>query len=118
MNSYSSKGPLEAQLEPVIDLLSGVLWILWQCVRLPLLLLLAILEPMVSFVLGFAGAGWGSDIDLLVVDRRATFPFLVDAQCVARLSARHSSRTTPCSEYSPSNNPSMAAIGAKTGRSS
>lgn len=48
MNQYSSK----TQRGTVIDLPSGVLWILWQCVRLPLLLLLTILEPVVSFVLG------------------------------------------------------------------
>ncbi|SRR6266699_7117471 len=34
------------------DLVSFTLWILWQCIRLPLFLLLAILEPVVSFVLG------------------------------------------------------------------
>ena len=33
------------------DLVRCVLWIVWQCVRLPLLLLLVILEPVVSFVL-------------------------------------------------------------------
>jgi hypothetical protein len=34
------------------DLFSLALWLLWQCIRLPLFLLLAILEPIVSFVLG------------------------------------------------------------------
>jgi hypothetical protein len=29
----------------------GILWLLWQCVRVPALLLLVILEPVVSFVL-------------------------------------------------------------------
>jgi hypothetical protein len=33
-------------------LLRFTLWLLWQSVRLPLFLLLAILEPVVSFVLG------------------------------------------------------------------
>lgn len=28
------------------------LWLLWQCIRLPLFLLLAILEPVIGFVLG------------------------------------------------------------------
>ena len=28
------------------------LWLLWQCIRLPLFLLFAILEPVVSFVFG------------------------------------------------------------------
>lgn len=27
-------------------------WLLWQCVRVPLFLFLAVLEPVVSFVLG------------------------------------------------------------------
>lgn len=34
------------------DSFSVVLWPLWRCVRLPLFLLLAILEPVVSFLLG------------------------------------------------------------------
>lgn len=51
MNQYSSKTQ-SGQRGIVIDLLSWVLWILWQCVRLPLLLLLMILEPVVSFMLG------------------------------------------------------------------
>ena len=29
-----------------------ILWLLWQCVRVPALLLLMILEPVISFVLG------------------------------------------------------------------
>jgi hypothetical protein len=33
------------------DLGWGILWLLWQCVRVPALLLLTILEPVVSFVL-------------------------------------------------------------------
>ncbi|HXS26368.1 MAG TPA: hypothetical protein VN730_01750, partial [Steroidobacteraceae bacterium] len=33
-------------------LLRFTLWLLWQAVRLPLFLLLAVLEPVVSFVLG------------------------------------------------------------------
>jgi len=41
------------------DLFSLALWLLWQCIRLPLFLLLAILEPIVSFVLGaLALLGW------------------------------------------------------------
>ena len=51
MNPYSSKTQL-GHRGTVVDFLSWVLWILWQCVRLPLLLLLTILEPVVSFVLG------------------------------------------------------------------
>jgi hypothetical protein len=34
------------------DLGRRTTWLLWQCVRLPLLLLLQTLEPVVSFVLG------------------------------------------------------------------
>jgi hypothetical protein len=34
------------------DLFSLALWLLWQCIRLPLLVLLSILEPVVRFVLG------------------------------------------------------------------
>ena len=34
------------------EIFSCTLWLAWQCVRLPLLLLLWILEPVVSFVLG------------------------------------------------------------------
>jgi hypothetical protein len=30
----------------------GALWALWQCIRLPLFLLLLVLEPVVTFVLG------------------------------------------------------------------
>ena len=29
-----------------------ILWLLWQCIRLPLFLLLVTLEPVVTFVLG------------------------------------------------------------------
>lgn len=32
-------------------ILWGILWVLWQCVRVPTLLLLTILEPLVSVVL-------------------------------------------------------------------
>jgi hypothetical protein len=34
------------------DLFTLALWLLWQGIRIPLFLLLAILEPVVSFVLG------------------------------------------------------------------
>lgn len=34
------------------DLFRGALWLLWQCVRLPLLLLLVTLEPVANLVLG------------------------------------------------------------------
>jgi hypothetical protein len=35
-----------------VDFFSLALWLLWQCIRLPIFLLLAILEPVLSFVLG------------------------------------------------------------------
>jgi hypothetical protein len=34
------------------DLFGRAPWLLWRCIRLPLFLLLAILEPLVRFVLG------------------------------------------------------------------
>jgi hypothetical protein len=34
------------------NLAAYVLWFLWRCVRLPMFLLLAILQPAISFVLG------------------------------------------------------------------
>jgi hypothetical protein len=34
------------------DLVQCTLWLLWQCIRVPALLLLVVLEPVVSFVLG------------------------------------------------------------------
>ena len=33
------------------NLFSVALWVLWQCIRLPLLLLLTIVDPVVSFAL-------------------------------------------------------------------
>lgn len=29
-----------------------ILWLLWQCIRMPMFLLLVVLEPVVSFVFG------------------------------------------------------------------
>jgi hypothetical protein len=34
-------------------MLSWSLWLLWQCVRWPLLLFLVMVEPVVTFVLSF-----------------------------------------------------------------
>jgi len=34
------------------DVFSCTLWLAWQCVRLPLLLLLGIVEPVVTLILG------------------------------------------------------------------
>ena len=33
------------------DVARSILWLLWQCIRVPALLLLITLEPVVSFVL-------------------------------------------------------------------
>ena len=42
----------ENKLTSASDLGLCILWLLWQCVRVPVLLLLVTLEPIVSFVLG------------------------------------------------------------------
>jgi hypothetical protein len=34
------------------DLAKCALWVVWQCIRLPLFLFLLVLEPVVTFVLG------------------------------------------------------------------
>lgn len=55
---YNFIAPVEPESPAASDLIRGVLWVtlwlLWQCVRLPALLLLVILEPVVSFVLSAA----------------------------------------------------------------
>jgi hypothetical protein len=52
MNSPSPRTFIDSERTNAGDLISLALWLLWQCIRLPLSLLLAILEPVVSFVLG------------------------------------------------------------------
>jgi hypothetical protein len=37
------------------DLGKCALWVVWQCIRLPLFLFLLVLEPVVTFVLGALG---------------------------------------------------------------
>ena len=45
--SYSAENrPMSAG-----DVARSILWLLWQCIRVPALLLLITLEPVVSFVL-------------------------------------------------------------------
>jgi hypothetical protein len=52
MSSASPKTFIDGERTSAGDLASLALWLLWQCIRLPLFLFLAILEPVVSFVLG------------------------------------------------------------------
>lgn len=58
MRSSSLSASVEPEAPATGDLIRGVLWgifwVLWQCIRLPALLLLVILEPLVSFVLSAA----------------------------------------------------------------
>jgi hypothetical protein len=43
---------LESRSTTAIDVGRGILWLLWQGIRVPTLTLLVILEPVVSVVLG------------------------------------------------------------------
>ncbi len=43
---------MESKPISAVDLGRWIIWLLWQCIRVPALLLLVILEPVVSFVLG------------------------------------------------------------------
>ncbi|MGH2912085.1 MAG: hypothetical protein ACRDJ3_06370 [Solirubrobacteraceae bacterium] len=52
MNAISPKVFSDAKLPVAYNLLALSLWLLWQAIRLPMFLLLSILEPVVSFVLG------------------------------------------------------------------
>jgi hypothetical protein len=58
MSASNFIAPVEPEPSAASDLIRGVLWgilwLLWQGVRLPALLLLVILEPVVSFVLSAA----------------------------------------------------------------
>jgi hypothetical protein len=51
VRSARPRGLIDSDRTNAGDFFSLALWILWQCIRLPLFLLLAILEPMVSFTL-------------------------------------------------------------------
>lgn len=48
----NTSAPASAKWALAGDLGRSVFGVLWQCLRLPLFLLLAILEPVVTFVLG------------------------------------------------------------------
>jgi len=52
MNQSSSRALAESRLTIAGDLLRATLRLLWHAVRLPVFVFLAILEPIVSFVLG------------------------------------------------------------------
>jgi hypothetical protein len=58
MSASNFTAPLEPESPAANDLIRGVLWgilwVVWQGVRLPVLLLLVILEPVVSFGLSAA----------------------------------------------------------------
>jgi hypothetical protein len=43
---------IERRRTLVGDLFTSALWLAWQCVRLPLLLFVGILEPVMTFLLG------------------------------------------------------------------
>jgi hypothetical protein len=51
MSSTSLGAPVDDQAPGAGDLVQCILWLLWQCFRVPALLLLIVLEPLVSFVL-------------------------------------------------------------------
>ncbi len=52
MNAISSRVFRDARLSRGDNVAALILWLLWQSVRLPALLLLSILEPVASFALG------------------------------------------------------------------
>jgi hypothetical protein len=52
MNQSSSRALAESRLTIAGDLLRATLRLLWHAVRLPVFVFLAILEPIVSFILG------------------------------------------------------------------
>lgn len=53
MNAISPRVLPDAKLPVVADsVVAHTLWLLWQGIRLPIFLLLSVLEPIVSFVLG------------------------------------------------------------------
>jgi len=52
LNAISTRALVDTKLAPGDNLAVYAVWFLWQCIRLPMLLLLSILEPVVSLVLG------------------------------------------------------------------
>ena len=51
MSSASFSAAVDGRAPGAGDLVRCILWLLWQCIRVPALLLLVVLEPVVSFVL-------------------------------------------------------------------
>jgi hypothetical protein len=51
MSSASFSAPMDERTPAAGGLVRCILWLLWQCIRVPALLLLLVLEPVVSFVL-------------------------------------------------------------------
>jgi hypothetical protein len=51
MSAESPRPFVDSKQANAGDLVSCTLWLLWQGIRLPLFLMLAILEPVVSFIL-------------------------------------------------------------------
>jgi hypothetical protein len=71
-------------------LAGGILWLLWQAIRWPVLALLIVLEPVVRFVLcGFALLGTLTALMLRFTVDRTQFPFwgtlAVSVSCVGIL---------------------------------
>ena len=59
-----------------LGVLAGVLWLIWQAIRLPLLALLKILEPIISTVLAAAALlGTLTALFWKLASDRAHFPF-------------------------------------------
>lgn len=52
MSSATFSAPADERAPGAGDLVQCILWLLWQCIRVPALLLLVVFEPVVSFVLG------------------------------------------------------------------
>jgi hypothetical protein len=52
LNAISTRALVDTKLALGDNLPVYAVWFLWQCIRLPMFLLLSILEPVVSLVLG------------------------------------------------------------------
>lgn len=52
MSSTTFSTPADERAPGAGDLVHCILWLLWQCIRVPTLLLLVVLEPVASIVLG------------------------------------------------------------------
>ena|SRR5437588_6975777 len=74
MNCSSLRAGGKSRLMTSGDLLRGMLRALWCALRLPVFMFLAILEPVVRFILGGARAARGSHGIVLQVLRRAALP--------------------------------------------